>query len=275
MQRRDDTGMTVRLPADIPIEEYPSPEVFLDEARTLVAEASKNGLVLRVMGGMAIYMHSLEQETLWKNLARLGMKAFTDIDFVAYGKQRNDLMNFVMSRGYKTDPRFLYQFGKSRHIFFGGRVPMVEIFYDELAMNHTIPYANRLEMDSPTVPLGELMLQKLQIVKINEKDIKDLIVLFRAHDVGEDDQEKINIHVFDFVDMWNDWGWYHTATMNLAKVKKAALEYPQLSQEDKMIVSQKVDRLLQHIENAPKSFKWKMRAKIGTKTMWYNPVDDW
>jgi len=267
--------MTIRLPADVPIEEYPAPEVFLDEALTLVSEATKKGLTLRVMGGMAIYMHSRQYEDLWRNLARLGAKAFTDIDFVAYGKQRNELMSLVTSRGYKTDPRFLYQFGKSRHIFFGGRVPMVEIFYDELAMNHTIPYASRLEKDPLTVPLGELMLQKLQIVKINEKDIKDLIVLFRAHEIGEDDNDKINIGVFDKVGMFNDWGWYYTATMNLSKVKKAAYEYPQLSQEDKTVVGQKVDRLLSHLESGPKSFKWKMRSKVGTKTMWYNPVDDW
>lgn len=267
--------MTVRLPADIPMEEYPAPEVFLDEAKTLVEEAGRKGLTLRVMGGMAIYMHSREFETLWKNLARLGAKAFTDIDFVAYGKQRNQLMEFITSKGYKTDPRFLYQFGKSRHIFFGGRVPMVEIFYDELAMNHTIPYAGRLEKDTPTVPLGELMMQKLQIVKINEKDIKDLIVLLRAHDVGEGDDHKVNIAVFDHVDMFNDWGWYYTATTNLTKLKSKLPEYPQLSEEDRAVVSQRIDRLLAHVESKPKSFKWKMRAKVGTKTMWYNPVDDW
>lgn len=267
--------MTVRLPADIPIEEYPAPEVFLDEAKTLVDEAAKKGLVLRVMGGMAIYMHSRDYESLWKGLARLGSKAFTDIDFVAYGKQRNALMEFVTSKGYKTDPRFLYQFGKSRHIFFGGRVPMVEIFYDELAMNHTVPYAGRLEKDAPTVPLGELMLQKLQIVKINEKDIKDLIVLLRAHEIGNTDDEKINLNVFDFVEISNDWGWYHTATTNLKKVNAKLAEYPQLSDEDRQVVSRRVDQLLKHIEDRPKSFKWKMRAKVGAKTMWYNPVDDW
>ena len=267
--------MTVRLPADIPIEEYPSPEVFLDEAKALVEEAGRKGLTLRVMGGMAIYMHSRDYETLWRNLARLGTKSFTDIDFVAYGKQRNELMELVISKGYKTDPRFLYQFGKSRHIFFGGRVPMVEIFYDQLAMNHTVPYAGRLEKDSPTVPLGELMMQKLQIVKINEKDFKDLIVLLRAHEIGENDDQKININVFDFVDMYNDWGWCHTATTNLAKLKAKLAEYPQLSDEDRTVVSQRIDRLLNHIEAKPKSFKWKMRSKIGAKTMWYNPVDDW
>ena len=152
---------------------------------------------------------------------------------------------------------------------------MVEIFYDQLEMNHTVPYAGRLEVDSPTTPIGELMCQKLQVVKINEKDIKDLIVLIRAHDVGMDDQEKINMKVLNFVGMFNEWGWYYTATMNLIKVKKFANDYPQLSPEDREIVGKRVDKLLAYIEEQPKSFKWKMRSKMGTKTMWYNPVEDW
>ncbi len=267
--------MTVRLPADIPIEEYPKPEVFIDEAKVLVEEAGRRNLILRVMGGMGIYLHSLSFEDLWRKLARLGNRVFTDIDFVAYGKQRNELYKFVQGRGYKTDPRFLYQFGKTRHIFFAGRVPMVEIFYDQLEMNHTVPYAGRLEADSPTTPLGELMLQKLQVVKINEKDIKDLIVLIRAHEVGEDDRDKINLRVFDSIGIESDWGWYYTATMNLNKVKKSAGEYTQLADEDRAVVHQRVDRMLAYIDQKPKTFKWKMRAKVGTKTMWYNPVDDW
>jgi len=267
--------MTVRMPAEIPIEEYPKADVFVDEAMVLVNEASNKGLILRVMGGVAIYMHSMAYETLWKNLDRLRAKVFMDIDFVAYGKHRNNLYSFFQSKGYKTDPRLMYQYGKTRHIFFGGRVPEIEIFYDKLEMNHTVPYAGRLESDSPTVPVAELMMQKLEIVKINEKDIKDLIVLIRAHELGEDDNDKMNMNVFDFVGLFNDWGWYYTASTNLNKVKKFANEYPQLSQEDKAVVGQRVDKMLAHIEAKPKTFKWKMRAKLGTKTMWYNPVEDW
>jgi hypothetical protein len=43
------------LPTDIPLEEHPSPEAFLDEAETLVAEAAKEDLLRRVTDGMAAY----------------------------------------------------------------------------------------------------------------------------------------------------------------------------------------------------------------------------
>ncbi len=47
--------ITLQLPTDIPLEEHPSPEAFLDEAETLVAEAAKEDLLRRVTDGMAAY----------------------------------------------------------------------------------------------------------------------------------------------------------------------------------------------------------------------------
>jgi len=48
-----------------------------------------------------------------------------------------------------------------------------------------------------------------------------------------------------------------------------------LSEEDSRIVSNRVDALLDMIEKKPKSFGWKMRAKVGPKKKWYNEVDEW
>ena len=38
-------------------------------------------------------------------------------------------------------------------------------------MCHDIPFKDRLEIDYPTIPLAELLLEKMQIVQINEKDL--------------------------------------------------------------------------------------------------------
>ncbi len=34
----------------------------------------------------------------------------------------------------------------------------------------------------------------------------------------------------------------------------------------------KINTLLERIDKEPKSFGWKMRARVGTKKRWYNPV---
>jgi len=264
-----------RLPTEIPLEEYPSPEEFIEEALDCVEKAEEEGIILRIMGGMAIYLHSREYEDLWRALGRLGERVFTDIDFASYGKYRDKLLQFFQKRGYSYDPRLLWHYGYRRQIFFGGRVPMVEVFLDKLEMCHTINFKGRLEADKPTLPPTELMLQKLQIVQLNEKDIKDLIVLIRAHDVGTDDNDKINLNALKKAGLMDDWGFWYTTTTNLKKVKEALPNYDVLSDEDVRVVSERIDRILDFLEKEPKSLKWKMRAKVGTKKKWYREVEDW
>ncbi|MBN2050640.1 MAG: hypothetical protein JW760_09365 [Spirochaetales bacterium] len=263
-----------RLPSEISEEEWPAPEVFTGEAKRLADEAAAEGLVLRVMGGMAIHLHSLDYKDLWQRLGRLGKKVFTDIDFVAYGKHRIKLLKFFEKQGYQINQRLLYHYGKTRQIYYGPKIPMVEIFYDKLSMNHEIDYAGRLEKDFPTLPPAELLLQKLQMVHMNEKDIKDAVVLVRAHPVGPGDENMINTEVLTGT-LSGDWGFYHTSVENLGKIRDSLTRYDVLSDDDRKVVAERLDLLLAGLEEAPKSLKWKMRAKLGTKKKWYNEVDDW
>lgn len=261
-----------RLPSDIPIEEYPKPEEFVKEAKDIVEAAKKRGLVLRIMGGLAVYVHSTEYETLWKKLGRLGHKVFTDIDLAGYGKQRDSYFNLLKSMGYQVDNRLLMYYGRTRQIYYGPRIPMVEIFLDRLQMNHTIKFENRLEKDPLTIPLAELLLEKLQIVKINEKDIKDIIVLLRAHDIGYDDNDKINLEAFSYQGLFDDWGFWYTVTTNLKLTITKTNEY---DIEDKSVVLDRINKILKFLEETPKTKKWMKRASVGTKEKWYNEVEEW
>jgi hypothetical protein len=140
-------------------------------------------------------------------------------------------------------------------------------------MNHQIDFKGRLEVDFPTIPLAELLLEKVQIVHINEKDIKDAMVLFLEHDVGEGDKEIINLPRIAKI-MSEDWGFYHTTTMNLNKIKSFLPKYEVLTEEQRNIVTSRIDRLLQAIENSSKSFRWKMRARVGPSKKWYTEVEE-
>ncbi|MCK4354212.1 MAG: hypothetical protein KAW83_03055 [Dehalococcoidia bacterium] len=263
-----------RLPSEIPEGEWPSPSVFIEEARSCVKEAEDKGIILRIMGGMAIYLHSQEHKQLWENLGRLGKKVFTDIDFVSYGKFRGQLLDFFQNRGFTINQRMLYYYGKKRHIYYGEKIPMVEIFFDKLEMNHTIDFKKRLEVDSPTIPPAELLLQKIQMVRMNEKDIKDVIVLVRAREIGEGDGERIN-RASVGARLLSDWGFYYTATTNFQKITKSLSNYDALGEEDIRIVKGRINELLSYLEEKPKSVKWKSRALLGTKKKWYSEVDEW
>lgn len=263
-----------RLPSEIPEEQWPAPSVFIDEAQDLVKSAREQKLEIRVMGGLAVYLHSLEHEVLWKKLGRLGKKVFTDIDLVSYQKHRMKLIKFFKNREYEINQKLLYHYGKSRQIYYGETIPMVEIFFDKLAMNHTISYKKRLEADPLTVPLAELLLQKLQMVRMNEKDIKDSIILIRAHEIGEDDDDRINRNVLGTC-LGSDWGFYYTATENLKKVKDSLTTYSAVENSHAKIIEQRITELLAYLEEYPKTFRWKSRAVLGTKKKWYNEVDEW
>jgi hypothetical protein len=263
-----------RLPKDIPMDEYPKPEIYLEEGRHLTEEAQKQGIVLRVMGPIALHYYFPEYVDLYRRMERLGERVFTDIDYAAYGKSRNKLVPFFESQGYELEKRAAMISGGTRMIFFAGRVPMIDVFFDKLDYNHPIDYRGRLEANPYCVSLADLMLQKLQIVQINDKDLKDAMLLLLAAPINDHDEKAINIKYVAKL-FSDDWGFYYTATNNLKKIKEAMAGVKALDDNQRAVIADKVDYCLKFIEDTPKSGKWKGRAKTGTSKPWYNEVADW
>ena len=126
-------------------------------------------------------------------------------------------------------------------------------------------------MDSPTITLADFLLEKMQIVQLNDKDKIDTVVLLREHEIGDVDKETINAQYISKL-LAKDWGFYYTVTTNLGKIK----EYAQssMTEEDSRDVAAKADQLVQRIENEPKTTGWKMRARVGPKKKWYKDVEE-
>jgi hypothetical protein len=124
-----------------------------------------------------------------------------------------------------------------------------------------------------TIPLAELFLEKMQIAKINEKDLIDTIMLLREFDLGDTDGNFINMKIILGV-LSTDWGFWKTVTDNLNTLLDYVEKYPQLDAEDKAVVKGRIKQLIHKIEKAQKSLKWKLRSKIGTKVKWYQEVDE-
>ena len=263
-----------RLPKDIPLEEYPKPEDYLEEARHLTEESQKQGIILRVMGPIALNFHFHDYVELYRGMERLGERVFTDIDFASYGKCRGKIVPFFEKMGYELEKRSAMLSGNNRHIYFGGSIPMIDVFFDKLDYNHPIDYRNRLEIHPYCVSLADLMLQKLQIVQINDKDLKDAMLLFLAAKVSDTDEDALNAKYIAKL-FSDDWGFYYTATTNLMKIKDAMEGVKVLTNEHKAVIAEKMDYFLRIIEGTPKSGKWKGRAKVGTKRLWYKEVSDW
>ena len=162
----------------------------------------------------------------------------------------------------------------------------VDVFFDKLLVaNHPIDFRGRLELDYPTITVTDMLLEKVQMWEVfSIKDLKDCLLLLKAHDIKEESQkESINASYIAKL-LAQDWGFWYTATTNLKKIKiflseieklgpEVNIDPKQIGKEDREEIMQKIDTLLDIIEREPKSFGWKMRAKIGTKKKWYNPVE--
>jgi len=74
-------------------------EAFLSEAETIVKEADKKGLTLRILGGLGIALHCQDLREFAKKLGRIGTgtvkgQEYSDIDFMSYAKHRERVKDF-------------------------------------------------------------------------------------------------------------------------------------------------------------------------------------
>jgi hypothetical protein len=243
---------------------------FENELKRIIEASNKAGLMLRVIGSLAFQMHCPKYGYIQAAMGR----AYTDIDFAGYRKQAKEIRVLMAGLGYQEDQEVFIVSEGDRAIFNQPQNGLhVDVFYDKLDFCHPISWEGRLEVDTPTIPLAEMLLEKMQIVKINEKDVIDTIMLLLEHELGNADKETINArHVAELCA--KDWGLWRTTTMNLDKVQQLANHYEQLSDENKKRVTAQVGDLLKRIEAEPKSMAWRLRARVGDRVKWYKEVDE-
>ncbi len=243
---------------------------FEDELKRIIEASNNARLMLRVIGSLAFQMHCPKYGYLQAAMGR----AYTDIDFAAYRKQTKEIRSLMAGLGYAENREVSIISEGSRSIFENHKNNLhIDVFFDKLDFCHVISWDGRLEVDKPTIPLSEMLLEKMQIVKINEKDVVDTIMLLLEHPLGTSDQETINMGYIAKL-CANDWGLWRTTTMNLDKVGKLAVGYPQLQEDDKLQVVAQVNKAMEFIDGEPKSMAWRIRARVGDRVKWYKEVDE-
>jgi len=246
--------------------------LMLGEGTRIVEEAKKRDVHLRLLGAIAFQIHCPKFSYLSTKLDRV----LTDIDFAGYSKEKDGMTKLMNEFGYKDEPSVTVLFGHKRLIYDNKSNGIhIDIFLDKLEMNHDIPFKDRLGLDQLTISLADLLLEKMQIVQINEKDYIDTMMLIREHAIGKDGNTPETIDAGHIAKLLAaDWGFYYTVTTNLGKVQTRLAKYIEVSDEDRNDITTKIGELLKRIEDEPKSFSWKMRAKVGPKSKWYRDVDE-
>ena len=237
------------------------------EVQRIIHAGENAGIRLRVLGGLAIYM-TCPSAVIHPRLKR----SYADIDLAGLEKEAPGLGQFFTQLGYVPDQRFNALHGRTRMIFYNpDDGSHVDVFLDRFQMCHVLDLRKRLLDGYLSLTLADLLITKIQIVELNEKDIKDILAILLDHAIGPEAPDRLDL---DYVVRLtsHDWGLYTTLSDNLIKAKEHLADYLQADEVE--LVEQRVEQILQKMQMAPKSVRWRARAKIGRRIEWYDLPDE-
>jgi hypothetical protein len=248
-----------------------------DEGRQLVDAARSQGFTLRLLGGLGVREHCRSFE--------LCERDYSDLDMVAPAKQARRLAALFRGFGYvenfevsaATANAELQFVRPCEHRGEPGGDPAhagdhIDVFLDTFRMDHDIALARRLEIEPYTLPLADLLLTKLQIFRLNEKDMRDIVTLLADAEVGDHDAPGVINGPYIGKLCADDWGLFYDVAINLQLVGERAATFA-LSDAQLALVRRGLMRLVAAIDGAPKSVRWRLRARLGTRAPWHSELD--
>jgi hypothetical protein len=259
---------------DAPVAETTPPTTLADplaEALRLIGLADARGATLRLMGGLAFHAQAPD----WKAGVERERR---DIDLATTSRDRKAAAELLAASGYVPDRQYNALYGHKQLYFVDpARSRPVDVLVDRLEMCHSFVFADRLTIDGPTIPRAELLLSKLQVVKINRKDILDALILLAEHPLTPDDTGINTARITALTS--TDWGWWRTTTGNLDRLL-AFLESEigpsdlDAGRPNRYQPDAQVHALRAAIDAGEKSAKWRLRSRIGDRIVWYEEPEE-
>lgn len=243
----------------------------LDEARRLVALASGRGIVVRLLGGIAFQAHLPGSGPATDRRAG-------DIDLATLGRHGRALGELLVGSGYDADREYNALHGHKQLYFVDQRTQRpLDVLVDQFEMCHRFQFGDRLLIDPLTLSLADLLLTKLQIVKINRKDLVDIALLLSRLPLSLD-EAGISLRRLTEVTS-TSWGWWRTVTGNLDRVESFIAGEPELGRASgpgtpTLDPIQQLHEIRAAIDAAPKSFGWRLRSAIGDRAVWYDEPEE-
>lgn len=235
---------------------------LVEEGERLLALAHDQNATFALLGGVAVRLRAPEVPAALD-------REYKDLDFAVPKGGGGAAGKLLTEAGYEPEVVFNAMNSKERLLFHdtvNGR--QVDVFVGAFRMCHEIPLSDRLQPREKTVPLAELLLTKLQIIELNEKDIRDTVLLLHGHEIAERDDDAVNgARIAELCA--GDWGLWRTITRNLERSATHVDEYT-LPDDKRTQIKDRLSQLLARIEAAPKSRAWKLRDKIGERKRWYD-----
>ena len=255
----------------------PSEDMILEAGR-IVDAARDRGIVLRLIGGMAVRSLCTDQTFC--------ARPHADIDLVGLFRQIGETTALMQELGYRenTQVRLASDYRQRqfvrpcRHVHpeTGRQIhddDHVDVFLDALRMDHDVPLKDRLELDDFTVPRTDLLLTKLQIHRRTGKDVRDILALLKDSEVAYDDRPGAVDASYIARLCAGDWGMFHDVVTSIDVCERMMGDF-ELSDADRAQIVLNGSRLVGALDAAPKTLGWRLRARVGTRIRWHQIVED-
>ncbi len=258
----------------------------LPEAIALAEGARRASVGLKLLGGLAV-------RVLTPGLPPR-LRPGQDMDFACLSKGRRSTAAFLEDSGCVPDRRFNNLNGDRQMYFTAPSGRPVDVMVDRLAMCHVLDFRSGYGRLPLTLDAIDVLLSKLQIVELNEKDARDILQLLAGLPAGESGAGSavgtasgqasaagqatgaagaaapfLDLKRFGQL-LAGDWGWWRTVTGNLDKIPALAADKPELvpagAPYDPVARARQLADVAQSV---PKGMKWKLRANVGDRVRWY------
>jgi hypothetical protein len=231
-------------------------------ARSLHDTLQQHDVAAKLIGGLAIALRC-------PGMSQHGLaREYHDIDVCARSKDAKRMDKAMAGLGLEPHKHF-NAMNYGRQMMYSNPVTglHVDVFLDVLRMCQELPFNTRLAVDDhPSLPVADLVLSKLQIVELTDKDKTDLLALLLDHELTPDRETGLNVtRITDLCKA--NWGWWQSSRLTLDACRDQSAT--SLKEQDQDLAVGRIDKLLAAIDEAPKSVKWKARARIGTRAKWY------
>jgi hypothetical protein len=260
---------------DVQGERLAAREAMAAEGKALVDGARARGLQLRLVGGLAVRDHC--------EVLDFCSRDHSDLDMVSLSSTVVPLVAYFADQGYAEDPHARQATGGNQARFWrpcahGHGAPVhdddhVDVFLDTFVMDHRIDLRPRLAVEPYTLPLADLLLTKLQIYESDTRDLRDAVTILKDRVLGAEDVPGVINAAYIARLCAQDWGLCHDVLRNLSTLARL-LPTLGLSAADAERVETARARLQAAIEGAPKTRRWRWRAKVGTRRAWHNEVEE-
>jgi hypothetical protein len=253
-----------------------SGEGMLAEAHLIIDAARAQGVSLRLVGGLAVREHCRD--------TAFCRRAYRDIDLVAPGSAAKRATALLAGLGWGENRQVaMATMGRKRQFFRDCRHPVargrahgddrIDLYLDAFRLHHSIDLRRRLDLEPYTVSTSDVLLVKLQRTEVNQDDVHDMLTVIKdAAGLSEAEApDTVNVRYIAGL-CATDWGLYHDVTRNIARCRQAVAA--PAANGGAARVGRRLDVLEAALSAAPKGRRWRLRASLGERLAWHEPVDD-